>query len=114
MTNYANFLLIQLLIISVMMLRPTVAGSYGGDFVRLPLQGSQCSGSIAECMAVGEFQMESESTRRVLQLFLGINFLNHDFTPGPCQVPGHSYYNCACQDGKPDPAARNVSRIEDC
>ncbi|CAA0828194.1 Protein RALF-like 33 [Striga hermonthica] len=63
----------------------------GEDFGWIP--AATCRGSIAECMD-GEFELDSESNRRILATTKYISY--GALQPGniPCSRRGASYYNC--------------------
>ncbi|KAL8214890.1 hypothetical protein R6Q57_004339 [Mikania cordata] len=110
MANFINFFL-QLLLISGVIFRPVTAGV--ADFNWLSKQGGDCSGSIAECMAGGELEMESESTRRILAT---TNYISYGALQGnnvPCSQRGASYYNCR-SGGQANPYQRGCSTITRC
>lgn len=112
MSNSINFFLLNLLIISSVILRPTAAAS-SDDFNWLPKNGGECSGSIAECMVGGEMEMESESTRRILAT---TNYISYGALQGnnvPCSKRGASYYNCR-SGGQANPYQRGCSTITRC
>ncbi|OIT38646.1 PREDICTED: rapid alkalinization factor-like [Nicotiana attenuata] len=102
-------LLIKLLIISV--------EATGGDFDMsgwIPMKSADsCQGSIAECMAAGEFEMDSESNRRILATDDYISYGALQRNTVPCSRRGASYYNC--QTGaEANPYTRGCSAITRC
>ncbi|XP_009604381.1 rapid alkalinization factor-like [Nicotiana tabacum] len=102
-------LLITLLIIS--------GESTGGDFDMsgwIPMKSADsCQGSIAECMAAGEFEMDSESNRRILATDDYISYGALQRNTVPCSRRGASYYNC--QTGaEANPYTRGCSAITRC
>lgn len=67
---------------------------------------SRCQGSIAQCMNdVDEFDMDSESNRRVLATSQYISYAALQRNTVPCSRRGASYYNC-----KPGAAANPYTR----
>ncbi|XP_021904986.1 LOW QUALITY PROTEIN: protein RALF-like 33 [Carica papaya] len=86
-----------------------------------PMQ-SGCSGSIAECFGNGsgelfddevEFQMTSESTRRILATTRYISYGALRRNSVPCSRRGASYYNCR-PGGQANPYTRGCSAITRC
>ncbi|KAI7747700.1 hypothetical protein M8C21_023572 [Ambrosia artemisiifolia] len=112
--NTSNLLLLHLIISAFMFnMSPAAAGSDGDAFswITKPIGG--CSGSIAECMAAGEMEMESESTRRILATS---NYISYGALQGnnvPCSQRGASYYNCR-SGGQANPYQRGCSTITRC
>ncbi|KAK3189716.1 hypothetical protein Dsin_029277 [Dipteronia sinensis] len=85
----------------------------------LPVK-SECSGSIGECLTVGdealdlEFQMDTESNRRILagtQKYISYGALRRNTVP--CSRRGASYYNCRAS-GQANPYTRGCSAITRC
>uniref|UniRef100_A0A5B6YRQ5 Rapid alkalinization factor-like n=1 Tax=Davidia involucrata TaxID=16924 RepID=A0A5B6YRQ5_DAVIN len=72
-----------------------------------------CQGSIAECMAAGEFDMDSEINRRILATSSYISYGALQRNTVPCSRRGASYYNC--QPGaEANPYSRGCSTITRC
>ncbi|KAL1816559.1 hypothetical protein ACET3Z_019133 [Daucus carota] len=90
MANSSGFLLI---ILCALLVSTTVSSTASGyDWMDLK-QG--CKGSIAECMGVGEeFEMDSESNRRILATSNYISYAALQKNNVPCSKRGASYYNC--------------------
>ncbi|KAK4357266.1 hypothetical protein RND71_022876 [Anisodus tanguticus] len=90
----------------------------GGDFdmngwIPMKSGGDSCQGSIAECMASGEFEMDSESNRRILATTDYISYGALQMNTVPCSRRGASYYNC--QTGaEANPYTRDCSAITRC
>ncbi|KAI3741805.1 hypothetical protein L1987_59483 [Smallanthus sonchifolius] len=113
-----NLLLLHLLIsafvLSSFHISPAAAGGAGDEFTWISKQiGGGCTGSIAECMAAGEMEMESESTRRILATS---NYISYGALQGnnvPCSQRGASYYNCQ-SGGQANPYQRGCSTITRC
>lgn len=88
----------------------------GGDFSWIPVSTpSTCQGSIAECMAEGsgEFEMDSESNRRILATTKYISYGALQANNVPCSRRGASYYNC--QPGaEANPYTRSCSAATQC
>ncbi|XP_030547049.1 protein RALF-like 33 [Rhodamnia argentea] len=79
---------------------------------------SRCEGSIAECLAAGgdgegEFDLDSESNRRILATTSYISYGALQRNTVPCSRRGASYYNC--QTGaSSNPYSRGCSAITRC
>ncbi|XP_030477150.1 rapid alkalinization factor-like [Syzygium oleosum] len=77
---------------------------------------SRCEGSIAECLAEGgegEFDLDSESNRRILATTKYISYGALQRNTVPCSRRGASYYNC--QTGaSSNPYSRGCSAITRC
>nr|ABS72341.1 rapid alkalinization factor precursor [Litchi chinensis] len=91
------------------------AGHQFGFFPMKP----ECSGSIGECATVGdeeldlEFEMDSESNRRILATSQYISYGALRRNSVPCSRRGASYYNC--QTGaQANPYSRGCSAITRC
>ncbi|EOY11497.1 Rapid ALkalinization Factor - like 10 [Theobroma cacao] len=75
--------------------------------------GSPCKGSIAECLAGEEFQLDSEISRRILATAQYISYGALQRNTVPCSRRGASYYNC--QPGaQANPYSRGCNRITRC
>ncbi|XP_022749035.1 protein RALF-like 33 [Durio zibethinus] len=93
---------------------------FGGNHF-LPIK-SECRGSIAECLMLGEeqssdfdaeFAMGSEISRRILATTRYISYGALSRNTVPCSRRGASYYNC--QPGaQANPYSRGCSRITRC
>ncbi|CAN4091446.1 unnamed protein product [Withania somnifera] len=97
----------------------TIASSFisadatGIDFWIPVKSADSCEGSIAECMASGDFEMESESNRRILATSDYISYGALQRNSVPCSRRGASYYNC--QTGaEANPYSRGCSAITRC
>ncbi|KAI7751902.1 hypothetical protein M8C21_002629 [Ambrosia artemisiifolia] len=107
-------LLITVFMLSTVIMSPSAASNGGEDQFswNMSKQGG-CRGSIAECMADGEIEMESERTRRILATS---NYISYDALQGnnvPCSQRGASYYNCQ-SGGQANPYQRGCSTITRC
>ncbi|XP_059625696.1 rapid alkalinization factor-like [Cornus florida] len=119
MANSRSFHLISsLLIVTALIIssRSSTAEA-GGDhhqFSWMPAKPA-CQGSIAECMAVdgGEFDMESEVSRRILATTEYISYGALQRNSVPCSQRGASYYNCQ-PGGQANPYTRGCSTITRC
>lgn len=74
---------------------------------------SACQGSIAECLAGDEFEMDSEINRRILSTkkYISYGALNRNSVP--CSRRGASYYNCR-HGAQANPYNRGCSSITRC
>lgn len=108
-------LLVAAVTVAALLLSTAEAGS--GDFGWIPARNpSSCQGSIAECMAEGgggEFEMDSESNRRILATTKYISYGALQANNVPCSRRGASYYNC--QPGaEANPYTRSCSAATQC
>ncbi|XP_020583498.1 rapid alkalinization factor-like [Phalaenopsis equestris] len=106
----AMILLIALM--APLLCSPTAAGG------EIPLVGwipggSACSGTIGECLDSNEFELASESSRRILATlnYISYNALRRGSIP--CSRRGASYYNCR-PGAQANPYSRGCSRITQC
>ncbi|KAK2645979.1 hypothetical protein Ddye_021174 [Dipteronia dyeriana] len=80
---------------------------------------SDCIGSIGECLTVGdealdlEFQMDTESNRRILAARRYISYGALRRNSVPCSRRGASYYNCRA-GAQANPYTRGCSAITRC
>lgn len=75
--------------------------------------GTTCRGSIAECMSGKEFEMDSESNRRILATTKYISYESLKRNNVPCSRRGASYYNCR-PGAEANPYTRGCSAITHC
>ncbi|KAF8387836.1 hypothetical protein HHK36_026497 [Tetracentron sinense] len=91
---------------------PTVDASGGHQLGWIPTI-STCQGSIADCLAGDEFDMDSETNRRILATSQYISYGALKRNSVPCSRRGASYYNC--QPGaQANPYKRGCSAITRC
>ncbi|KAL3648013.1 hypothetical protein CASFOL_008981 [Castilleja foliolosa] len=87
----------------------------GEDFslIQTNYPEATCRGSIAECMADGEYEMDSEIHRRMLvtKNYIGYGALKRDNTL--CVHRGSSYYNCN-KNGPVNPYNRKCNQVTRC
>ena len=85
------------------------------DFVLGRAMGktNQCKGSMAECLESNEFEMGSESTRRILAVTQYISYGALQANRVPCSQRGASYYNCV-PGASANPYRRGCSAITRC
>nr|KJB45306.1 hypothetical protein B456_007G299900 [Gossypium raimondii] len=74
---------------------------------------SPCKGSIAECLAGEEFELDSEISRRILATTRYISYGALQRNTVPCSRRGASYYNCK-PGAQANPYNRGCSRITRC
>ncbi|GLT72443.1 hypothetical protein SLA2020_443780 [Shorea laevis] len=75
--------------------------------------GSSCKGTVAECLAGDEFELDSEISRRILATTNYISYGALQRNSVPCSRRGASYYNC--QPGaQANPYSRGCSSISRC
>ncbi|KAI4374332.1 hypothetical protein MLD38_012339 [Melastoma candidum] len=116
MKNSSPFLL---LLISSISLALITAASTTGTVDAQPwamasaLGGGRCRGSIAECMAAGEDEMDSEVNRRILATTQYISYGALQRNTVPCSQRGASYYNCQA-GAQANPYTRGCSAITLC
>ncbi|XP_008786719.1 protein RALF-like 33 [Phoenix dactylifera] len=72
-----------------------------------------CRGTIAECLAGDEFELDSEISRRILasSRYISYDSLRRDRVP--CSRRGASYYNCR-PGAHANPYSRGCSAITRC
>ncbi|XP_075501946.1 rapid alkalinization factor-like [Primulina tabacum] len=107
-----------LLVSSLLLLRVSVAATMGsGDASvwMMPATRSGCKGTVAECLVDGdeEFELDSESNRRILvtRKYISYGALQRDSVP--CSRRGASYYNCR-PGAQANPYSRGCSAITRC
>ena len=82
--------------------------------MRRPGGGSGCRGNIGECLAEeDEFDMGSESSRRILATTQYISYGALQRNTVPCSKRGASYYNCK-EGAEANPYSRDCSAITRC
>ncbi|PKA62250.1 Protein RALF-like 33 [Apostasia shenzhenica] len=74
---------------------------------------SACQGTIAECIAGEEFDLASESSRRILATSDYISYDSLKRGSVPCSLRGASYYNCRA-GAEANPYSRGCSAITQC
>ncbi|CAN4111101.1 unnamed protein product [Withania somnifera] len=88
------------------------SGSY--DWMMPPARSGECKGSIAECMAEEEeFELDTESNRRILATKKYISYGALQKNSVPCSRRGASYYNCK-PGAQANPYTRGCSKITRC
>ncbi|XVF80566.1 hypothetical protein PTKIN_Ptkin15bG0084000 [Pterospermum kingtungense] len=113
MANPSGFLLVVSLVLTALIISlSTVDASVEHHLSWVPTK-SGCQGSMAECMANDEFEMDSEISRRILQTTQYISYGALQRNTVPCSQRGASYYNC--QPGaQANPYNRGCSQLTRC
>ncbi|XP_052205877.1 rapid alkalinization factor-like [Diospyros lotus] len=80
-----------------------------------PATRSGCRGTIAECLGFGggEFELDSEGSRRILAATRYISYAALQRDSVPCSRRGASYYNCK-PGAQANPYTRGCSAITRC
>ena len=116
MGNSSAFVLICA-IMAVHMVLTSSAVDFSGDHLQFQLgwipARSACQGSIAECLAGEEFEMDSEINRRILASKRYISYGALSRNSVPCSRRGASYYNCR-PGAQANPYTRGCSAITRC
>ncbi|KAH1259010.1 Rapid alkalinization factor [Glycine max] len=87
--------LLALFMVVALSIFPSIVGAIGEHRLRwVPETTTPCQSSIEECMAEGEFGMDSESHRRILVTSQYISYKALQRNTVPCSRRGASYYNC--------------------
>ncbi|KAK9281707.1 hypothetical protein L1049_004611 [Liquidambar formosana] len=118
MANFSNLLLISSLFVTALIFSSPAANASGGDlhqfnWVPTTTAATSCQGSLAECLAGEELDMDSEINRRILATsqYIGYGALQRNTVP--CSQRGASYYNC--QPGaQANPYSRSCSSLSRC
>ncbi|KAK8946458.1 Rapid alkalinization factor [Platanthera zijinensis] len=89
------------------------AGDDGAQLLGWIPGRSACQGTIGGCAGESEFDLASESTRRILDTsgYIGYGALQRGTVP--CNRAGASYYNCR-PGGEANPYTRGCSAITQC
>ncbi|KAK8968604.1 Rapid alkalinization factor [Platanthera guangdongensis] len=74
---------------------------------------SACRGTVGECLGGEEFDLASESSRRILATTGYISYNSLKRGSVPCSRRGASYYNCR-PGGQANPYSRGCSAITRC
>ncbi|XP_074356189.1 protein RALF-like 33 [Apium graveolens] len=102
---------VSALSLALILISSSVMVAAGGN-TWMPVKSS-CTGSVADCMRGEEFDMDSESNRRILAT---TNYISYDALERnnvPCSQRGASYYNCE-QGAEANPYDRGCSAITRC
>ncbi|XP_022759696.1 protein RALF-like 33 [Durio zibethinus] len=113
MANPSGFLLAVSLVLTTLIIALSTVDASGEHYLSWVPTKSGCHGSLAECMANDEFDMDSEINRRILQTTQYISYGALQRNTVPCSLRGASYYNC--QPGaQANPYNRGCSAIARC
>ncbi|KAK3041962.1 hypothetical protein RJ639_002270 [Escallonia herrerae] len=108
-------MILTLCFITTLLLPPAAAsGDHPSRLGWIPTARSGCRGTVAECLEVAdEFQLDSESSRRVLASSNHISYEALGRDNIPCSQRGASYYNCK-PGAQANPYTRGCSAITRC
>ncbi|XAR61318.1 hypothetical protein NMG60_11034978 [Bertholletia excelsa] len=111
----SHLILLSLLTFGVLIVSPSAAKSTGTHHHQWSWTPAKpvCKGSIAECMAAGELEMDSEISRRMLATTKYISYGALQRNTVPCSLRGASYYNCK-PGAEANPYSRGCSTITRC
>ncbi|GMI76044.1 ralf-like 33 [Hibiscus trionum] len=113
MANASGFHLAISLLLTTLVVASSTVESSGERYLSWVPTEAGCQGSVAECMADDEFDMDFEISRRVLQTTQYISYGAMQRDTVPCSRRGASYYNC--QPGaEANPYNRGCSAITRC
>ncbi|KAG8363849.1 hypothetical protein BUALT_Bualt19G0065200 [Buddleja alternifolia] len=109
-------ILFALCVVTSLLLSQASAG--GGDAAAqwlMPTVRSGCRGTVAECLENDdeEFELDSESNRRILATRRYISYGALQRNSVPCSRRGASYYNCR-PGAQANPYRRGCSAITRC
>ncbi|KAK1356939.1 Rapid alkalinization factor [Heracleum sosnowskyi] len=106
-----HFSSVSALFLTAILVSSSVMVAAGGN-TWMPMK-PLCTGSVADCMGGDEFNLDSESNRRILAT---TNYISYDALERnnvPCSQRGASYYNCE-QGAEANPYDRGCSAITRC
>ncbi|WOG87315.1 hypothetical protein DCAR_0206538 [Daucus carota subsp. sativus] len=107
-----HFTIVSALFLTTILISSPVMVAAGGDSW-MPMKRS-CTGSVGDCSTIGEeFNMDSESNRRILATTDYISYDALERNNVPCSQRGASYYNCE-QGAEANPYDRGCSAITRC
>ncbi|XP_051130606.1 rapid alkalinization factor-like [Andrographis paniculata] len=112
MAGNSKLLLVVCLIASLIVANASVGADSGWI---MPALRSGCRGTVAECLQNDdeEFEMDSESHRRILATRRYISYGALQRNSVPCSRRGASYYNCR-PGAQANPYRRGCSAITRC
>ncbi|KAL6271813.1 hypothetical protein ACE6H2_028724 [Prunus campanulata] len=114
MANSSSIFLFAFYMFTATLIISTWTVHAGGDHRLTWVPGrTRCQGSIAECMADDEFDMDSEINRRILATSQYISYGALQRNTVPCSRRGASYYNCK-PGAESNPYNRGCSAIARC
>ncbi|KAJ8898629.1 hypothetical protein K2173_004242 [Erythroxylum novogranatense] len=111
----SNSLRILCLVLSALLVISSsgVVAISGHELRWIPTRASRCQGSVGECLMENEFDMDSESNRRILATSNYISYGALQRNTVPCSQRGASYYNCRT-GAQANPYSRGCSAITRC
>ncbi|XP_022770939.1 rapid alkalinization factor-like [Durio zibethinus] len=113
MANPSGFLLAVSLVLTTLIITLSTVNASGEHHLSWFPTKAGCQGSMADCIANNEFDMDSEINRRILQTTQYISYGALQRNTVPCSLRGASYYNC--QPGaQANPYNRGCSAITRC
>ncbi|KAL8540918.1 hypothetical protein ACS0TY_002248 [Phlomoides rotata] len=117
MARVSKILLALCLIASLSLSKALAGGDHDTSAAGwlIPAVRSGCRGTVAECLANedDEFELDSESNRRILANRRYISYGALQRNNVPCSRRGASYYNCR-PGAQANPYRRGCSRITRC
>ncbi|XP_020596205.1 protein RALF-like 33 [Phalaenopsis equestris] len=102
-----------ILILVTSLFSSVISGDIGGHSLGWIPGPSACQGTIAECIGGDEFDLASESSRRILATSGYISYDALKRGSVPCDRRGASYYNCR-PGAEANPYSRGCSAITQC
>ena len=114
-SRFSYLLIISILLMVAVVVSSTTVEATGNQYHQWDWTAVKpaCQGSIAECMAAGEFEMDSENNRRILATTNYISYGALQRNTVPCSQRGASYYNCKT-GAEANPYTRGCSAITRC
>ncbi|KAH6762530.1 ralf-like 33 [Perilla frutescens var. hirtella] len=117
MAGACKLLLALCLIASILLSQASAGGDHDASAAgwMMPAVRSGCRGTIAECLADedDEFELDSESNRRILATRRYISYGALQRNNVPCSRRGASYYNCR-PGAQANPYQRGCSAVTRC
>ncbi|KAL8100951.1 protein RALF-like 33 [Apium graveolens] len=106
-----HFTIFSTLVLTAILVSSSVTVGGSGDSW-IPMKPA-CTGLIGDCMIDEEFDMDSESNRRILATTDYISYDALQSNNVPCSQRGASYYNCE-EGAEANPYDRGCSAITRC
>ncbi|PIM97393.1 hypothetical protein CDL12_24122 [Handroanthus impetiginosus] len=115
MAGARKMLLVLCLVTSFLLSQVSASGDNDASAWMMPALRSGCRGTIAECLENEdeEFELDSESNRRILATRRYISYGALQRNSVPCSRRGASYYNCR-PGAQANPYRRGCSAITRC
>ncbi|XP_038683379.1 protein RALF-like 1 [Tripterygium wilfordii] len=117
MANSPSFLLLTINLFFMALNVPSLAAGASEDrrlFWEPTTTRGGCRGSVAECIAGNEFDMDSEINRRILDVTKYISYDSLLRNNVPCSKRGMSYYSNCEEGAEANPYDRGCSAIARC